>query len=154
MGQLDPGASPVAPGWGSRLEDWLRHGWPAVTALIGTLAVGLASTPELIEGLSAQDRTRSFLIGHWGWPQWVFVVGLVALVSSVIGQFANAPSVNQMAAAKGVAEVRAQSRALACEQLLKAIASDLEKRLGLHNSNTRLSLYSHANGQFSLLARV
>jgi hypothetical protein len=59
-----------------------------------------------------------------------------------------------MAAAKGVAEVRAQSRALACEQLLKAIASDLEKRLGLHNSNTRLSLYSHANGQFSLLARV
>lgn len=146
--------SSTSSGWGSRLEDWFKNGWPAAVALAGTLAIGVATAPELIEGTAQGAGARSFEIGNWGWPQVVFLAGLAALLASTVGQFVLAPSANRMSAEKDAADLRALQSARASEGLLKAIATDLEKGLGLDRAHARVSIYSHVDARFVLLARV
>lgn len=138
-----------------RVGDRIEHNWHQILLLVSSLAVTAAGVPGVIFGQSASDHDKhSLLPGHWGWPQYLLILGAAGIVTATLRQQTIRPTYSELKQELDAAQAANVTRAWAMEGVLRAVLTRLSKEFHLENSTSRVSLYCHAGTEFALLTRV
>lgn len=134
-----------------RLGRFVALNWQRATIGIGTIALAVAGAPELF---GRTDGVEYSYFDRWGWPQFVFLGGFLALLVGGIAHLKIRPTYGDLLAERDQAVSTANDRANALESVLRAIITDLTDALNLSVSSARASVYCFSDNGFVLLSRV